>query len=295
MNRDTADRNNSVSLTVALISEVFFDDHAESRLRSALREAKDAGAELVVLPEIPLNPWAPATKNLRDEDAETMKGPRYQIQADAAADVGIGLLGGAIIKDSETGDRFNTSLLFSLKGALIGSFRKCHIPEEPGFWETSHYSAGSQPSEILDAFGIRFGIQICSDINRPQGALALAAAGAEAVINPRATEFATADRWRIVFTALAITSGAYILSVNRPAPEGGVLIGGPSVAVSPLGDVLIDSTDRISLVTLKRSVVEQARTKYPGYLPVRSDLYASAWGKIDPIPGYHTNWSTESV
>jgi len=288
--QNSNDKNPDQSLTVALISEVFFDDEKGEKLQSILSQAKKQGAQLAILPELPLNRWAPATKELCDDDAEPIKGRRHHLQSLAAQTVGIGLLGGAIVKDPATGRRYNTALLFDQTGHHLGSFRKCHIPKEPGFWEAYHYSQGEDPPQVYDHFDIRFGIQICSDINRPQGALALAAQGAEAVINPRATEAATIDRWRVVFHALAITSAAYIISVNRPRAEQGVLIGGPNVAVDPLGCTLVDSTDQISIVTIKRSIVTEVRKKYPGYLPVRTDLYAKAWQNTQPIPGYQTDW-----
>ena len=50
------------ALTVALVSEVFHDPAGPARLRSFLEEAKRRGAELAVLPELPLHPWVPATR-----------------------------------------------------------------------------------------------------------------------------------------------------------------------------------------------------------------------------------------
>jgi predicted amidohydrolase len=58
------------TLTVALVSEVFWEPDGELRLADRLKEAADKGAELAVLPEIPLNPWRPATKEAVDSDAE---------------------------------------------------------------------------------------------------------------------------------------------------------------------------------------------------------------------------------
>ena len=104
--------------------------------------------------------------------------------------------------------------------------------------------------------------------------------GAEAILIPRATEEKTYQRWKIVFRANALTSAAYVLSVNRPDPEAGVLIGGPSVAIDPSGTPLVETTDRMALVTLEREEVGRARVAYPGYLPIRADLYGAAWDEI---------------
>jgi N-carbamoylputrescine amidase len=201
-------------------------------------------------------------------------------QAKAAAGAGIGLVGGIIHRDEATGRRTSRALVFDRSGRLVGSYEKLHLPEEPGFWETSHYEPGTQAPERIDAFGLPVGVQICSDINRPEGSHLLGAQGAMAVLAPRASEERTYQHWKIVFRANALTSCCYVLSVNRPHPEDGVLIGGPSIAVDPNGQVLVETTDPIAIVTIDAGVVQRARIAYPGYLPVRARLYADAWGEL---------------
>lgn len=268
---------NADSMTIALISDVFHSSDGPQCLRDRLRQARDMGAELAVLPELPLNPWSPATKNQRDDDAEPTGGPRTSAQRSAAAAVGIALVGGAIIIDTQTRRRHNTALVINSRGDLIGTWRKSHIPQEPGFWETSHYDAGLEVPIPIEGLPMPIGVQICSDLNRPEECHILAAAGAAVVVNPRATESATYQRWRSVFIANSLTSACYVFSVNRPAPEQDVLMGGPSFAFSPMNEVLIESTDPVSVATIHRETLERARVAYPGYLPVRADVYARGW------------------
>jgi predicted amidohydrolase len=266
-------------LTVALISEVFWEPDGEQRLKQRLAEAADRGADLAVLPEIPLNPWSPATKEAREDDAEPMGGPRTTAQRAAAAEAGIGLVGG-IIHRGEDGRRTSRALIFDRSGGLQATYEKLHLPEEPGFWETSHYEPGTDAPQRIDGFGFPFGVQICSDNNRPEGTHLLGAQGAMAAIVPRASEEKTYQRWKTVFRSNALTGCMYVLSVNRPHPEGGVLIGGPSVAVDPNGEFLVETNDTIALVTLDTKRVADARRAYPGYLPIRARLYADAWAEI---------------
>jgi N-carbamoylputrescine amidase len=253
-----------------------------------LEEAASRGADLAVLPELPLNRWRPSTKESVDHDAEPMGGSRMSAQAKAAADAGIGLVGGIIHRDEATGRRTSRALAFDRSGELVATYEKLHLPEEPGFWETSHYEPGTEAPQRIDAFGLPVGLQLCSDINRPEGSHLLGAQGAMAILAPRATEERTYQRWKVVFRASALTSCCYILSVNRPHPEDGVLIGGPSVAVDPNGQALVETTDALALVTLDAEVVRKARIAYPGYLPVRARLYADAWSEVagrDGEPG----------
>jgi N-carbamoylputrescine amidase len=267
-------------LTAALVSEVYWQPDGAGRLADRLAEAADRGADIAVLPEIPLNPWRPATKDALDEDAEGMDGPRARLQGEAAAKAGIALVGGIIHRDPATGRRTSRVLVFDRAGTLAGTYEKLHLPEEPGFWETSHYEPGDGAPRPIDGLGLPFGVQVCSDINRPEGSHILAAAGAMAILAPRATEEATYQRWKTVFRAIALTSCCYVLSVNRPDPEQGVLIGGPSVAVDPNGNFMVETTDTMALATIDADVVRRARLAYPGYLPVRARLYADAWAEI---------------
>jgi len=267
-------------LTVALISDVFETPALYGRLHDRLQEAQSLGADLAVLPELPLNPWSPATRMPRDDDAEPPGGPRQVAQASAAADVGIHLVGGAIITDPATGVGRNTAIVFDNAGDVLGTYAKCHLPHEPGFWERSHYEPGEVGAVPIAIGPWKIGIQICSDMNRPQGTHLLAASGADVVICPRSTERITWPRWRPVFIAAAVTSRCYTCSVNRPAPEHGVLIGGPSIAVAPDTTVLAESTQPVSIFTAQRAPLTKARTDYPGYLPVRADLYASGWADV---------------
>jgi len=266
-------------LTVALISEVFWEADGAIRLKERLAEAAERGADLAVLPEIPLNPWSPATKEPRDDDAEGMDGARAGTQAEAAAEAGIGLVGG-IIHRAADGRRTSRALVVDRSGSVVATYEKLHLPEEEGFWETSHYEPGTEAPRRIDAFGVPIGLQLCSDNNRPEGTHLLGAQGAIAMINPRASEERSYQRWKAVFRANALTSCLYVLSVNRPHPEDGVIIGGPTVAFDPNGELLVETTDRLALVTVDAKAVADARRGYPGYLPIRARLYADAWDEI---------------
>ena len=268
------------TLALALVSEVFVGRGREERLAERLAEARGRGADVVLLPELPLDPWVPATPQARDEDAEPPEGPRHRLLAEAAARAGVAVVGGAIVRDPDSGRRHGTALVFDAQGRHLASYGKLHLPEEPGFWETSHYVPAERPPEPISGLPLSVGVQICSDINRPEGSHLLGALGVEAILAPRSSELATYARWRPVFIANALTSCAYVASVNRPDPEQDVLIGGPSIAVDPNGKVLVETTERLAVVTLERSVVLAARAAYPGYLPVRARLYANAWSAV---------------
>jgi predicted amidohydrolase len=267
-------------MKVALVSDVFHTADGEARLRARLRDAKARGADLVLLPEIPLNPWSPATTAVREDDAEAPEGARHQVLARAAREASVGVVGGAIIQDPRTGARHNTALVFDGSGRCVARYGKVHLPDEPGFHEPSHYQPADGLPGVIEGFGLPFGIQICSDLNRPQLAHALAAQGAAAILHPRATEIATYERWKLVMRATAMTACVYVLSVNRPGPEQGVPLGGPSVALDPNGDVILETSDPVCVVELDAEALAAAKRRYPGYLAVNAALYARSWAGV---------------
>ena len=267
----------SDTLKVALVTEVFHDPEGRDRLRAMLARARDQGAELAVLPELPLNSWCPAGRVPDDADAEGPEGPRQRALAGAAHAAGVALLGGAILRDPASGRRHNTALLFDARGEEVARYAKLHLPAEEGYWETDHYQPGGELPGPVEIMGFPLGLQICSDVNRPEPTHVLGALGALAVLAPRATPPESWERWRLVLRANAVTSGLYVVSVNRPRPEAGAPIGGPSVAIAPDGRVLLETHEPLSCVTLERGAVEAASRTYPGYLPVRSALYAEGW------------------
>jgi hypothetical protein len=68
-----------------------------------------------------------------------------------------------------------------------------------------------------------------------------------------------------------------------------VKLGGPSFAVAPTGDVLLETIEPMAIVTLERSLVVKARRQYPGYLAVRSDLYSEGWRELKTTRLPHEN------
>jgi predicted amidohydrolase len=271
---------NTSTLRVALVTELYHDDPDNERLCARLTEARSAGAELAVLPELPLDPWVPATRKADPADAEDPRGRRHRALARAARESGVGVLGGAIVRDPETGARHNTALIFDGSGACLASYRKVHLPFEKDFWEAAHYEPGATPPEVVGGFALPIGIQICSDANRTSGCQLLAAQGAGVIFVPRATPAASWQRWRLVLRADAVTAACWVVTVNRPSTGAGSPVGGPSAVIAPGGEVVCETTNAVAVVELDGESVAAARTGYPGYLEFRPEVYRKGWADV---------------
>ena len=107
------------TVTIALITEVYPGSDGPERLTDRLREAAAGGAEIALLPELPMDRWAPATREVSDSDAEPPMGPRWTAQSGAARSAGVFLVGGAIVRDPGTHRRHNTAFVFDRDGRQI--------------------------------------------------------------------------------------------------------------------------------------------------------------------------------
>ena len=67
------------------------------------------------------------------------------------------------VVDGETGERHNTAIVYAADGSELARYRKIHLPEEEGYWETSHYVPGTDAPIAFDGLPLRAGLQICSD------------------------------------------------------------------------------------------------------------------------------------
>jgi predicted amidohydrolase len=191
---------------------------------------------------------------------------------------GIAVLGGAIVARPRHRASVTTRPCSSTpSGSCARTYAKLHLPHEEGFWEKAHYVPGREPPQVTELDGFPLGIQICSDVNRPEGTHLLAAQGALAVLAPRATEPDSWEDWKLVLRANARTACCYVASVNRPAASGASPWGGPPSWPAPAAKSCWRTGETLSLARLERATVEAARARYPGYVAVRSEVYAAGW------------------
>lgn len=242
--------------------------------RAELEELAAEGADLVMLPELPFQDWHPANPagSARPHGPWELLRP----QAELARQAGVALLGGG------WAGRHNLACLWDQQGHLRLQYAKMHLPQEPGFWEADYFDPGGEGPRVCDDLGFPLGVQICSDIQRPFGAGYLMAQGCGAILAPRATEVGTFEHWKRVYRATARMHCCYVLSVNRPAAEHSVPLGGPSLVVGPEGEVLAEEVGRVTWATLSPQRIVEARGGYPGYLSQPLATYARAWSHMPP-------------
>jgi N-carbamoylputrescine amidase len=168
------------------------------------------------------------------EDAE--QGETIGRIREAAAATGLVIVA-PLYEVTSSGERFNTAVIVSEQGEILGKYRKNHIPqganEKGGFYEKRYYGPGDGkqgrgPADIssnrhFPAFQTsvgRMGVAICYDRHFEGVVRSLKQGGAEIVFSPAVTFGEKSERlWRLEFQVDAARHRVFIGGSNRKGME----------------------------------------------------------------------------
>jgi nitrilase len=210
-----------------------------------VRDAAEAGAGLVVLPE------NFAFMGRRDGDTLPLAeadgdGPLQRFLADIAARFGIWIIGGTVPLRASTPERLRAAcLVFNDQGVRVARYDKMHLFDVnlPGaderYEESATIEPGTEPVVIDSPFG-RLGIVICYDLRFPELVRHMLDSGVEVIAVPAAfTAITGKAHWETLVRARAIENLAYVVA----AAQGGYHLSGRethghSMIVDPWGAIL---------------------------------------------------------
>jgi predicted amidohydrolase len=201
--------------------------------------AAAAGADLVVLPE--LWPCGYDRDSLADDAAaaaEPVPGRRTEELGALAQRYGLWVFGGSV--PERDGDLIcNTAVVFNRDGALVARHRKAHLYRLTG--EHKVFAPGGRLTSFSDPELGHVAVTVCYDGDFPEVAPALAARGAELVIQPSAYEWEARAYWDRYYPGAAIANGQWWVLVNQCGTTASGTLLGASKIVSPAGEVLAEA------------------------------------------------------
>lgn len=251
-------------------------------------EAAKAGASLIVLPECFNSPYGTQyfskyAETLQPSPPTREQSPSFHSLSSIAAEAKAYLVGGSIPElDKDTNKFYNTSLVFSPSGSLIGTHRKTHlfdieIPGKISFKESEVLTAGNQLTVIdLPEYG-KIGLSICYDIRFPEAAMIAARKGAFLLIYPGAFNTTTGPmHWSLLARARAVDNQVYV-AMCSPARdlEATYHAYGHSLVANPAAKILTEAqeSEEILYADLDNESIEGVRKSIPIYTQRRFDLY----------------------
>ena len=282
-------------LTVALVQQSNSDNAKDNMAKSisAIREAAQKGAKLVVLQELHRSLYFCQTENVDVFDlAETIPGPSSNALGELAKELSIVIVA-SLFEKRATGLYHNTAVVLEQDGSIAGKYRKMHIPDDPGFYEKFYFTPGDIGFEPIQTSVGKLGVLVCWDQWFPEAARLMAMAGAEVLIYPTAIgwdpnddiaeQTRQKDAWVISQRAHAVANGVPVISCNRVGHESdpsaqsdGISFWGNSFIAGPQGELLAEANntdEQILVVEIDQKRSENVRRIWPFLRDRRIDHY----------------------
>jgi NAD+ synthase (glutamine-hydrolysing) len=225
-----------VRIALAQINPTVGDIQGNAALvASWTAEARAAGADLVVFPELAVCGYPPEDLVLKDHFVAGCREALAKV-AEACLDV-VALVGLPLAEDGRT---YNAAAILA-GGSIRGFYRKILLPNYAVFDEKRYFASGDQ-AVVLSAGGLRLGVTICEDIWEDDGPGESSAVlgGAGIIINLSMSPYhrGKGDERKTMLAERAKAAGAYVLYVNGVGGQDELVFDGQSVALGPDGSLL---------------------------------------------------------
>lgn len=166
---------------------------------------------------------------------------------------------------------YNTLAMIGPDGAIMGTYRKSHIPDGPGYEEKYYFRPGNDGFKVWDLFGTRIGVGICWDQWYPECARVMALMGAEVLFYPTAigsepydADLDTSRMWRRAMLGHSVSNCMPVVAANRTGSEDGQRFYGHSFITDEWGDYLAEYGAEESGVLIATLDLERAATHRAG-------------------------------
>jgi N-carbamoylputrescine amidase len=215
-----------------------------------VEQAAQQGAQIVLPPELFSGPYFCKTE---DEALFALARPVAEHPSVRAMQALAGKLGIAIptsFFERDGHHYYNTLAMIGPDGAIMGTYRKSHIPDGPGYEEKYYFRPGNDGFKVWDVMGARIGVGICWDQWYPEAARVMALMGAELLFYPTAigtepydAELDTSRMWRRAMLGHAVSNCMPVIAANRIGAEEGQNFYGHSFITDEWGDYLAEFGD----------------------------------------------------
>ncbi|MEM0895246.1 MAG: carbon-nitrogen hydrolase [Verrucomicrobiota bacterium] len=258
---------------------------------SSIEVAAERGARVVCLQELFASAYF-----CQEEDeawfelAEPIPGPTTQAMQRCARKLGIVLIV-PVFEKRAPGVYHNSAVVIDADGTILGTYRKMHIPDDPGFYEKYYFAPGDLGFKTWTTSAGKIGVLICWDQWFPEAARLTAMQGAGILFYPTAIGWLPSEKeslgqaqvasWETSMRGHAIANGCFVAAVNRtgheaPAGGEGIEFWGQSFVANPQGEVIASAgtvEEEVLVVDIDLQQVEAQRKAWPFFRDRRIDAY----------------------
>ena len=270
-------------------------EHTVARIRAAAAD----GARIICTQELFLTQYFCQSEDHENfKLAESIPGATTDRLSELARELEVVIVA-SLFERRAPGLYHNTAVIIDADGSLLGSYRKMHIPDDPGFCEKFYFTPGDLGFRVWETRYAKLGVLICWDQWYPEAARLTAMQGAEILLYPTAIGWLPSEKaefgehqhqaWETIQRSHAVANGCYVAAVNRIGLEQssggeGIEFWGRSFVAGTSGELLarasVDKEENV-IVELEMSRLDETRTVWPFFRDRRVDAYfgiTQRWG-----------------
>ncbi|MEP5937974.1 MAG: N-carbamoylputrescine amidase [Erythrobacter sp.] len=252
-----------------------------------VEQAAARGAQVILPPELFSGPYFCKTEDeaLFALARPTLEHPSVIAMRKLAAKLKVAIPTSFFERDGQ--HYYNTMAMVDASGEVIGTYRKSHIPDGPGYEEKFYFRPGNDGFKVwdvpLESGSARIGVGICWDQWYPEAARVMALMGAEMLLYPTAigsepydTDLDTSRMWQRAMQGHAVSNCMPVVAANRIGPEDGQRFYGHSFITNEWGDKLVEFGSEEEGILVATLDLAQAATHRAGmgfFRDRRPELY----------------------
>ena len=259
-----------------------------ARHHELLAEARDAGAGLVVFPELGLTGYL--LSDLASEVAMRLDDPR--LAQLAAATRGLSAVV-SFVEESADHRLFIAAVLLE-DGELRYVHRKIHLPTYGMFDERRFFAPGDMIRAAPSRLGVGVGLAVCEDFWHLSTPQLLALDGAQILVNVSSSPgrdlamsnevgLGTATSWRTLMRAYAQLTTSFVVFCNRVGVDESLSFWGGSEVIGPTGALVFGAPmfeEGLFTVDVDLADVRRERITLPLLRDERPELVAREWRRL---------------
>jgi len=195
---------------------------------------------------------------------------------------------------------FNTVVVVDADGAVLGKYRKSHIPDGPGYSEKFYFSPGDTGFRVWQTKFGAVGVGICWDQWFPEAARSMALLGADVILYPTAIgsepqnpTWDSSAHWQRVMQGHAAANLVPVVAANRTGREVGnpttVTFYGSSFITDATGEKVAEAgrdDERVLVAEIDVEANRAMRAAWGLFRDRRPELY----GALTTLDGARTSF-----
>ena len=228
-------------------------DDLETNIASVsalVREAAARGAKIILPPELFEGHYFCQTEEARFFARAKPTAEHRAVQAMQALAGELKVYIPTSFFEAEGPHYYNSLAMIDDAGAVMGVYRKSHIPDGPGYEEKFYFRPGNTGFKVWPTrYGV-IGVGICWDQWYPETARAMMLMGADILFFPTAIgdepaneELDTSRLWRRAMVGHAVSNVVPVIAANRTGSEGAMSFYGHSFITDERGDLISEMGD----------------------------------------------------